>query len=409
MKKKIIVAITLLIAGIIYFVFYHTKNSYIPVPLNADAIVLIDAKKVKRQYMSDLLTHPSVWFKKESENSAFLNDSGIIIPDFFQFFHLKSTALADWYSIFDLKDKEQFLKFLQSQKFKKLNGNVFRKDHIFIMVHDNVCIAGTSDKGLESIYKEVFKLSQKNILDSESLIDKGIGSIIFNNGKSSYSLYIDLNSDEMEFRTNSNFYNPGPVIGRLLKTRSFLQTELDAENMHLLSSVFTFKNFGNAKVNYLKSNADLQQVNDTIITYEYDEDFNEIEKKKVQKIVQPAYIISLQSSDPEETELYFQNKKWINAQRQFVAIPFQPNVIEKKKDGFEIRSTGKNIRPSLRLNENYIFIRNNELLYSHLKSFTPRQKKIISDIDYIFYGQKDQDYYIKLKFKESDLPLLLRW
>lgn len=408
MKKKIVVAIILLIAGIIYFVFYHTTNNYAPVPLNADAIVLIDAKKVKRQYISDLLAHPSVWFEKERKNSDFLKDSGIIVPDFFQFFHLKNSSPADWYGIFDLKDREQFLKFLKSQKFKALNGNVFKKDHIFIWVYDNGCIAGTSVAGLESIYKQVFKLSQKNIFDAKSLIDKGIGSIIFNNGKSSFNLNIELNSNEIEIKPNSNFYNPESVIGKLLRTRSFLETELDAENIRVLSSVFPF-NLRDARVDYLKAHADLHQVNDTIITYGYDDDFNEIENKTVRKIVQPDYMISLQSSDPEKTEQYFQNKKWINAQRQFVAIPFQPNVIEKKQGGFEIRSTGKNIRLSPRLNENYIFIRNNALLYADLKSVTPKEKKVISDIDYIFYGQKDQDYYVKFKFKENNLPLLLRW
>lgn len=408
MKNKIIVAVILLIAGIIYFVFYDTKNNYTPVPLNADAIVLIDAKKVKRQYISDLLTHPSVWFKKEHKNSDFLKDSGIVIPDFLQFFHLKNSSPADWYGIFDLKDKEQFLKFLKSQKFKVLNGNVFKKDHIFIWVYDNGCIAGTSNEGLESIYKQVVKLSQKNIFDAKSLIDKGIGSIIFNNGKNSFTLTIELNSNDIEIKTRSNFYDPESVIGNLLKTKSFLDTELNAENIHMLNSVFPL-NVGDTKIDYLIARADLQQVNDTIITYEYDDDFNEIEKKAIRKIVQPAYVISLQSSDPEKTEEYFQGKKWINAQRQFVAIPFQPNVIEKKEGDFEIRSTGKSIQPSLRLNENYIFIRNNALLYADLKSVTPKGKKIISDIDYIFYGQKDQDYYVKFKFKENNLPLFLRW
>lgn len=408
MKRKLIVIFVLLAVGIIYFVFYHTKNSDTPVPISADAVVLIDAKKVKRRYLADFLRHPSVWFKEGRKNSDFLKDSGIVIPDFFRFFHLKNTSPTEWYGIFDLKDTEQFLKFLKSQKFKALNGNVFKKDHIFILVYENGCIAGTSESGLEGIYKQVFKLSQKSILNAKSMVNKGIGTVIFYNGKESYHLYIELNPDEIEIRTHSDFNDSQPVTGELLKTRSFLEAELDAGNMRLLSSVFCFK-LGNDKVDYLKASADLQQVNDTIITYQYDDDFNEIEKQTVRKIVQPAYMVSLQSSDPEKTEQYFQNKKWINAQRQFVAIPFQPNVIERKERGFEIRSTGKNIRLSPRLNKNYILIRNNELLYADLKSFTPKEKKIISDIDYIFYGQKNRDYHVKIKFKGNNLPLLLRW
>ena len=159
----------------------------------------------------------------------------------------------------------------------------------------------------------------------------------------------------------------------------------------------------------MKTSVHLEEENDTIITYSYDDNFNEVEKKIFQKIIQPNYIIDFQSSNPEKTELYFQNKKWINAQNQFTAIPFQPNLIIQNSKGFEIKSTRKPVQQSFNLNENYIFVKNNPLLLSFLKTLSPKEKKMISDIDYIFYGNRDQDYCLKVQFKKDDLPLILRW
>jgi hypothetical protein len=112
---------------------------------------------------------------------------------------------------------------------------------------------------------------------------------------------------------------------------------------------------------------------------------------------------------PEKTLQYFQNKKWINAENQFTAIPFQPNIIEKKTNRIEIRSTRNSISLFTTLNENYIFIKNNALLFSGLKSLNSKEKRIVSDIDYIFYANKRQEYYIQLQFKKRSLPLMLRW
>lgn len=120
-------------------------------------------------------------------------------------------------------------------------------------------------------------------------------------------------------------------------------------------------------------------------------------------------MIVLQNTDPQKTMQYFQTKKWINAQNQFTAIPFQPNSIEQNNQGFEIKSTRNIIQLSPTLNGNYIFVRNNEMLLSSVKTLSATERKFFSGLEYIFYGNKDDDYYIKLKFKKEKLPLILRW
>ena len=110
--------------------------------------------------------------------------------------------------------------------------------------------------------------------------------------------------------------------------------------------------------------ANLAEVNDTIISYGYDDNFNEIEKISYQKIVQPDYEILLQCSNPNKTLEYFQRKKWMNAQNQFTAIPFQPNLMSVNKNHISIKSTRKSVKINETKNQNYIFIKNIYFLFS---------------------------------------------
>jgi len=409
MKKKLFVFVILLFAGMMYFVFYHKQNTKIFSPQEADAIILIDTKKLTREYVYSLAGHPSLWFESKEKNKISFKESGVKIPDFLQAFHLKNSKVSNWYSVFELEDRKTFLLFLEQQKFTDLGNQMFRKDQVFIKIFGGNLIIGSSNDDFERINNQLFHSFQANLFDANALVTNELGSIILNTKKGSHNLSVELKHDEIEIRNQSDSYDPSPAISKLLKTNSFLETELDAENIKIFSSFFDKTFADSSSINRMKTSVHLEEENDTIITYSYDDNFNEVEKKIFQKIIQPNYIIDFQSSNPEKTELYFQNKKWINAQNQFTAIPFQPNLIIQNSKGFEIKSTRKPVQQSFNLNENYIFVKNNPLLLSFLKTLSPKEKKMISDIDYIFYGNRDQDYCLKVQFKKDDLPLILRW
>ncbi|MFY7844876.1 hypothetical protein [Chryseobacterium gambrini] len=409
MKKKLFVFVLLLFAGMMYFVFYYQKDTKIFSPKEADAVILIDTKKLTREYVYSLVGHPSLWFESKGKNKISFRKSGVKIPDFLQVFHLKNTKVSNWYSVFELEDRKTFLSFLKQQKFTDLGNQMFRKDQIFIKILGKNCVFGTSDIDFDRVNVQLSNNSQANLFDADALVTNGLGSIILNTKKGSHNLSVELRHDEIEIRNQSDSYDPSPAISKLLKTDSFLETELDAENIKNFAFLFDKTFADSSSISKLKASVHLEEVNDTIITYSYDDNFNEVEKKTFQKIIQPNYIIDFQSLNPEKTKLYFQNKKWINAQKQFTAIPFQPNLIIQKSKGFEIKSTRKPIQQSFNLNENYIFVKNNPLLLSFLKKSSSKEKKMISDIDYIFYGNRDEDYYLKVQFKKDDLPLILRW
>jgi hypothetical protein len=410
-KKKIIVPLFLLLAVGVYFLVFHKNKRLKYIPDNADAVVLIDTKKLTGQYLFSLVTHPSKWSgsKTKSKSSGSLKDSGIRIPDFLQMFHIKDTGFSQWYTVLELKDSHQFITYLRKQNFVDKGNNRFQKEQFFFMIEGNYCVAGTSDHAFETLQKKLLQNSVHRVWDADQFIHNTLGSISFISGQKIQNFSIELNDDEIEIKNNSNPGIFNGIASKLQKGNQFLELELDKENIRNITRFFNKSIADSLQANSLKATANLRQINDTIVTYEYDDNFNEVEKKTVQNITQPSYMIDIQSDDPEKIWQYFLSEKWINNENQFTAIPFQPNTIIQNNKGVTIESIKNTIAMSPRLNENYILIRNNALLYSSLKTLSITEKRIISDIDYVWYGNQSDHYWVKIKAKKGELPLILRW
>lgn len=407
MKKKYIFLIIVLLSSGVYFVFFHKDKCLKYIPENADIVVLVDVKKAKRQYISSYIAHPSKWFEEKNgaKNNISVTDSGLEIPDFLQIFHLNNTKISEWYTVLEINDKEKLSLFLKDRKFINDGKGIFKSNQFFVKINGEKCIVGTSDLNFNNIGKPFSEKFRNNVLNSDSFMDDGLGSISFISELRTQNFSIDLKDDEIEIKNKQNSTNFELLISDLYKKSQFLDAELDSENIKKIGSVFKQNLIDSTSVNHLKMSANLTQVNDTIVSYEYDDNFNEIEKISYQKIVQPDYEIVLQTSKSEKVWMYFKNKKWINAKNQFTAIPFQPNLMSVNKNHISIKSTRKSVKINETKNQNYIFIKNNPLL---LSSFKTLKNQFFEDIEYLFYGNKNQDYKVKIKFKKEKLPLILR-
>lgn len=409
-KKYIFLVIVFLIATGIYVLLFQKDKTLKFIPKNADVVVLVDIKKVTRQYISAWVTHPSQWFKSDGENKDRISiyKSGIKIPDFIQIFHLKDTRFGDWYTIFELKDKTQFLHYLKQNKFIKNGENLFLRDGVFIDIKGKTCIVGTSNDAFENIRNAFLSKSETNILNADQFIENSAGSISYISESKITNFLISLNSDEIEVKNSGNMSDFASLLSKVQQKNQFLSAELDEKNVKNGLQFFNKALKDSLQISYFRANADLEEVNDTIISYGYDDNFNEIEKVSYQKIIQPNFIISLQSLNPDKTWKIFQNKKWINDQNQFTSIPFQPNRIEARGKEVIIQSTRKPLQLSHKQDKNYIFLKNSKLLSSSFHQLNPAQKKILSNIEYIFFANKEHDYNVKIKFKKEKLPLILR-
>lgn len=408
MKWKYSAFAFLLIAATVYWVFYHQDKTLKYVPKNTDILILIDTKKCTRQYIAEFLVHPSQWIEKggTKDHSASIRETGLEIPGFLQIFHLQHTPLSQWHAVFEIKDERKLLNYLKSQKFIGIGNNIFKKEFLFLKISGGSCIVRTSDAAFKNI--SGFVNSGKNAYQASSFIDGSAGSISFISGPRTRNFSVDLHEHDIEIKNSLRPENFSQLLSGIENRTSFFSAETDARNIRDIARLFNMDFTEAAGVESVKATAQLKQANDTIITYGYDDHFNEIEKKSVQKILQPDYAFAFHSADPEKIIRYFREKKWINDRNQFTAIPFQPNTVIKNKNSVEIISVRNPVKLPSGLETNYIFIKNNPLLLSGWKTGSPAEKKMISQLEYLFYTNRNHEYYVKLQFKKEELPLILR-
>ncbi|WDF47688.1 hypothetical protein PQ459_04185 [Chryseobacterium sp. KACC 21268] len=406
MKRAIILLAVLFFVAVVGYFFWSLKDKDLKaVPRNADVLVLVDFKKLSEEYILTLLKNPSKWF--ETSKGSFKN-SGVEVPDYVQIFHLKDTSFSEWYSVFEISDKEKLVKFLNEKGFKLIKNNLYKKNQFSVKIEASKCVVGFSNSNFEKTTAEIFNSKFKNLYADE-LINNSIASVSYFAKSKIQKFAVYMNDENIEIKTKSLDDHFSSMISDLDKQTSFLKLELDSTNIKFASALFNKKLSDSIKINSLSAVAEVEMVKDKIISYSYDDDFNEVEKVSYQQILQPNYSINLQSWESENLWLYFQQKNWINAQSQFTPIPFQPNVIKKNGSDISISSTRKAIDFGQRFSGNYVFFKNNPLLIKSIKSLSASEKKAISNIDYSFYGNKGDYFYLNINFKKEKLPLILRW
>jgi len=406
MKIRILIAMLVIAAvGAGYFFWSLKDRDLKMVPYGTDALILIDVKEVKEQYIFSWLKHPSQWFRKRGQKIQ-LKRAGVEIPDFIQIFHLKDTSFAQWYCVLKVKDRPALVRFLTENGFKTIQKNVYKKDEISVKVSDARCIFGFSNSEFDIKGEWILK-SKMQTLFANNLINNSVASLsYFGPGKiHKFGIYIQDNSLEIKSKTVNDLSS-----AKIEKFQNvpFLQFRLDEKNVKIAAKILNQNIPDSVKINAVSGGSTLEEVNDKVVTYSYDENFNEVETVRYQKLVKPNYRISFMSEDPLLLQTYFKKIQWINPQNQFTAIPFQPNSTEITSSQIIVTSVGKSVQPVSEPSANYLFLRNSSLLTGLVGSFSRSAAATVKDLDYLYYGNGADYYTLKLKFKNSQTPLILR-
>lgn len=406
MRKWLLFLVPAIALLAVYFFLYHKNKELKYIPEDADAVVLLDVKNLTRKYLAETISHPSVWFKDgEKKGKISWRNAGIKIPDFIQLFHLKNESFSNWYAVLEIKNKEELLLFLQDNSFQNKGNGYYSNGNVFLKINAENCIAGTSQKSLAAI--ETSLKSNSTLLNANEFITDEIGSLGIISGKSREKYSIHLNDDNIEISNSNAVKMAESVLSENMKQTGFISAQLDQKNIHRLSKLFQNSLFSDSKITSLNISVDLRQVSDTIISYDYDENFNEVEKISYQKIVQPQYLVQIKTKKPEEVWTSFEQKNWINQQNQFTAIPFLPNRISKNEKGILITSPA---HPEITNDpaENFILVKNNPLLLSSFKSLPTKIVKKAGDLESVFYWNNKSQILLRFQFKSGGLPLILR-
>lgn len=401
MRKRFyfIFALFFLAAVAVYFWLYRKNDTLGSIPKDADAVLVIDVKKLQRKYLAALLTHPEVWKAKKSETHFLLHPS-VERPDFLQIFHLKDTPVSHWFLELELNDEKAFKENLEKNHFKA-EKDYYRNDRFFVRFKNKKAFVGTSPEELAHLAgNKNFRIS-----NASDFITNGDAGMWFFNGN--FKTDIFLHNDRITVGSENGETTEAKLLDELKAQKLFLTASADEKTLQNIESLFGKSFSGQAPVSQFTMQADLAEVSDTIVTYGYDDNFNETQKTAVQKIVQPNYRMTFESKNPAELFNYAKLNGWITKENAFTKIPFQPNLVTLYKDRLEVNS----VPPLQKLawkKGNFIYIKNSPLLGRLLKILPAQEKKLLAKTDYFFAAGSGKTFFAEIRFKNHPLPLIYR-
>ena len=314
MKKKTLYIILFIGFSIALAYFLRYKLGVIynnKVPSYAETIIHVNLREIEHDIFIDAIKNPWDYVSSSSSsktNEKFLLD-GISIPKNIFFFtnssNLKGTLSSN---ILNIKDTKAFKTYLEEQGFEKTTKqslDFYKKNKLAIAIQkEKFLILFEYDKtntslNINSLFEETLFLNKDHYVFNE--ITKSKSEITIKRSDSFMELDFEdglakitgklSNKVDLFTPNNSTIKNENVVVNASGK----INTKMVLEN----SSKYTKDKF--KKLTSLSFDSIVQKWNgyfhidlksienkvDTIITYEYDDDFNKTEKKSIQKISHP--------------------------------------------------------------------------------------------------------------------------
>lgn len=382
MKKRILYFILLLVVGLLvaYVVRYKTGPCICEtIPQNADAAVLIKVRNLEKHYLHDMISHPMAYLGSDRKS---VNDSipkpsketqkGDTETNLMELIDIPKSILCyrtskennTWYSsemnVKNVSKLEQHLSHNDLIPSENDGEKIYTFENKYVILNDGKVrlaysslqsdITGSVDTELGYLSKghPIFDALNNSTSDAtytdadgQNLsLDFESGSINING---QYQLSA-LGSSTKETTTNGI----GGLSARLDVAKSLALLSNDQKNKF---SNFTKLNLDSLKQNWDGSiNATFQEFTlsiDTIKTYDYDDDFNKIEIKKIDQTIAPNYNIRLGMS--EEGVFYMKRKNAIVEQdgADILAImPLAKTYCRSDNDGLYLSTSNTDMTDS---------------------------------------------------------------
>jgi len=324
--KKILAYIFLtiiIVLTVVYLVRYKRGLVFEnKIPNSVTKIIHVNARQIEHHFLTDAISNPSKYIKfkfPEKDRDSIKLKNTISIPRNL-FFYSNETMFKDgWFSnLIEVKKVTRLSQYLIREGFNKNEFEdilLFGKNNFILALKDKrLLIAYKKEKetvvvtAIKSIFDEVNFLSKdaellKPIINSGSDVSYATNASDFLEGNFKNGLFEILgtfHSDAFlsaEHETISENV-VGHVTAKIDKDHELFQaliTEKNSTKFNELTKLsvdsITSKWNGNVAFN-LKA---ISKKIDTIVTYDYDDDFNKIEKKSVQELIVPDLDFQLES------------------------------------------------------------------------------------------------------------------
>jgi hypothetical protein len=317
-KKKwaLLVLCVLLVFG--YIKLFYKTYSETAVAKSADCIITLDVKRITNTIIWNFITTPSQWktpaVSKGGKAEVSWKDM-VEVPDYIFAFHIKSQPVNVWHTVLQIKDENDFAKGLERYRFKKINTDEYESKETGVHIlkkENNILVSNTTADNNYAVQVGNELFIQKKYIAKETLVkliaakshlaihiapnsflqQAGIVTANFDKQKIEISSTLMPNTqysfaeNDFSFSDSSllalGFTQPSPAVYALLNDSS-------KNNISKALSINIDSLFLQSNKYYSLNVAAIQHRVDSAITYEYDDNFNKVEKAVVNNVEEPAF------------------------------------------------------------------------------------------------------------------------
>lgn len=371
--KWLMLAVLMTACAAWYFLSFKTYSRQ-QIAANADMVLVVDVKKNTNSILSWYLWHPSHWstvFKKKSGSLGLIN-AAVNIPDYLYFFHVADQPATAIFCLLTVKNNSDFQQLLTDFAFKKQqeeNGQSFYFSGTFgiaLCKTDNQLLVSTvglkDPQLLNAVASQLF--TQKQFI-AEDVLNK------ITTTANHFTLFIKKTGFLQEdFLLNGHFTDGQlsaegdikPVTGfevpdasfdipdSSLMTVAFIQPSprlyalLPDSLKTKTSCIFNFamdSMFLQGNKKYLVDIASIKNRTDSAVTYEYDDDFNKVEKVVVNHVSEPGFRYTIYGDQPSRLYNYWKKNKQIEESATgniFIPVPFVKTYVDVFSDSLVLTS-----------------------------------------------------------------------
>ena len=353
-QKIVLLLIALGSTAIFYWYGFHKTFDKKCIPKNADAVVILDVKNMRNYFAYSILQNPTEWpsiaktsgIKKRLDLSNF----GIEIADYYSFFHVENQPVHRWFVVAKIEDVSIFNQALVKAHFvkTKINQTLFgyySKSLKLLILQDckeilcclNAANLQQNDIQIaENLFRKHryfdFKKIEKSIESSNALTiwikknnmlqDDGIINVAL--GEQEITARGKLVWKSEYQKTNVFIQNPNALCSfginfGMIRNQNLFRRHLKQINSIVGFNINSILAHHPTKTEFIFNG--MVEKKDSAISYQYDEDFNPIQKVIVHYSREPSFFFSIQTDTSSKVFAYLKSQKVIDNHQVFVNFP----------------------------------------------------------------------------------------
>lgn len=323
MKKFLKIAAVILISLLIFFIgtlkYRNYSANQIAIPKNTTSLVKICVDEILKTLALNAISNPVRYFKSDTGKNVGRSfkrlDHGLSIPANLYLYTIKdqpSTSLFARFKIRNLKNFEDFLSKAIGFKIKKVSNKL--KYAKSVLGNIAICYDEKSAAVVFSSHIANFDAALKDVLNEKNfkkMSDGGFSQLISSSSHVAFeenAQFAELNFKNGEISFNGIFNTPegvkiktGLYSHQPANTNNVMNFWLNADFERNTKKEFKLKNVlieQDSLVKYYQGYIDMEWINtikqtDSIITYEYNDDFEKAQKVTLQQKDVPNFLINI--------------------------------------------------------------------------------------------------------------------